>query len=122
MPRLADRNTEFLTFHAVEIFKRAHALQAAGHDIISLGIGEPDFTAPPQVVETLERAARAGLSGYSPPAGVGALREAIADPEVRQLPNFGAADQLLKSNAVLAVPRLTEAAWTGVMAQRLWWE
>jgi len=78
MPRLADRNTEFLTFHAVEIFKQAHALQAAGHDVISLGIGEPDFTAPPQVVETLERAARAGLSGYSPPAGVGALREAIA--------------------------------------------
>src|SRR5690606_24023041 len=44
----------------------------------SLGIGEPDFTAPPQVVETLDRAARAGLSGYTPPAGIPALREAIA--------------------------------------------
>ena len=53
-------------------------LQAAGKDIISLGIGEPDFTAPPQVVEALERAARSGLSGYSPTAGLPALREAIA--------------------------------------------
>lgn len=78
MPRLADRTHEFLTFHAVEVFKQAQALQAAGRDIISLGIGEPDFTAPPQVVEALERAARAGLGGYSPPAGLAALREAIA--------------------------------------------
>jgi aspartate/methionine/tyrosine aminotransferase len=78
MPRLADRTDQFLTFHAVEIFKQAQALQASGRDIISLGIGEPDFTAPVQVVEALERAAQAGLSGYSPPAGLGALRELIA--------------------------------------------
>jgi aspartate/methionine/tyrosine aminotransferase len=79
MPRLADRTGQFLTFRVVEMFKQAQALQAAGHDIISLGIGEPDFTAPVQVVEALERAAQAGLSGYSPPAGLGALRELIAD-------------------------------------------
>ncbi|WP_454677642.1 pyridoxal phosphate-dependent aminotransferase [Achromobacter marplatensis] len=78
MPRLATRTHDFLTFHAVELFKQGQALQAAGKDIISLGIGEPDFTAPPQVVEALERAARAGLSGYSPPAGLTPLREAIA--------------------------------------------
>ncbi|MBB1596720.1 pyridoxal phosphate-dependent aminotransferase [Achromobacter sp. UMC46] len=78
MPRLATRTHDFLTFHAVELFKQGQALQAAGKDIISLGIGEPDFTAPPQVVEALERAARAGLSGYSPPAGLMPLREAIA--------------------------------------------
>lgn len=78
MFRLADRTQDFLTFHAVEMFKQSQALQAAGKDIISLGIGEPDFTAPPQVVEALDRAARAGQSGYSPPAGLSALREAIA--------------------------------------------
>lgn len=78
MSRLASRVQQFLTFHAVEVFKEAQALQAMGKDIISLGIGEPDFTAPPQVVEALERAAQAGLSGYSAPAGLTALREAIA--------------------------------------------
>ena len=78
MPRLATRTHDFLTFQVVELFKQAQALQAAGKDIISLGIGEPDFTAPPQVVEALQRAAQAGQSGYSAPAGLMPLREAIA--------------------------------------------
>jgi aspartate/methionine/tyrosine aminotransferase len=78
MPRLATRTHDFLTFQVMELLKQAQALQAAGKDIISLGIGEPDFTAPPQVVEALDRAARAGLSGYSPGAGIAPLREAIA--------------------------------------------
>ncbi|HUH86948.1 MAG TPA: pyridoxal phosphate-dependent aminotransferase [Pusillimonas sp.] len=78
MPRLAKRTDQVMPFYAVEIFKQASALKAQGRDIISLGIGEPDFTAPAQVVETLNRAAAAGLSGYTPPAGLPALREAIA--------------------------------------------
>lgn len=78
MPRLAARTNDFLTFQVVELFKQAQALQAAGKDIISLGIGEPDFTSPPQVVEALQRAAQAGQSGYSAPAGLMPLREAIA--------------------------------------------
>ncbi|AIT27656.1 hypothetical protein D556_3005 [Bordetella holmesii 41130] len=69
MPRLARRTNDFLTFQVVELFKEAQALSAAGRDIISLGIGEPDFTAPPQVIEALERASRAGLSGYCAPGG-----------------------------------------------------
>lgn len=78
MPRLAARTDRTVPFYAVEVFKQAQALTALGHDVISLGIGEPDFTAPPQVLETLNRAASAGLSGYTPPAGIPALREALA--------------------------------------------
>jgi len=84
---LASRTQDILPFRAVEVLKEAMALQASGRDIVSLGIGEPDFTAPPQVVEALERAARAGLSGYSPPQGQPALRHAIADYYARE---FGA--------------------------------
>ena len=79
MIRLASRTQDILPFRAVDMLKEAIALQAAGRDIISLGIGEPDFTAPPPVLEALERAAHAGLSGYSPPQGQPALRQAIAD-------------------------------------------
>lgn len=78
MSRLASRTNHIVQFYAVELFKQAHALNAQGRDVISLGIGEPDFTAPPQVVETLSRAAKAGLSGYTPPAGLAVLREALA--------------------------------------------
>lgn len=78
MPIPANRTKAIVPFYAVEMFKQASALAAQGRDIISLGIGEPDFTAPAAVVETLERAARAGLSGYSEPAGLPVLRESIA--------------------------------------------
>lgn len=78
MTRLADRTQHVAPFHAVELFKQANALAAQGRDIISLGIGEPDFTAPAAVVETLNRAAHAGLTGYTSPAGIPALREVIA--------------------------------------------
>lgn len=78
MSQLALRTESVMPFYAVEMFKQAAALSAQGRDIISLGIGEPDFTAPPQVLETLNRAADAGLSGYTSPAGLPVLRETIA--------------------------------------------
>ncbi len=78
MPTLAQRCNAVLPFYAVELFKQANALNAQGHDVISLGIGEPDFTAPAPVVETLNRASAAGLSAYTPPLGLPALRETIA--------------------------------------------
>lgn len=77
MPRLAKRTELAVPFHAVELFKEANALIAQGKDIISLGIGEPDFTAPPSVVEALHRAAAAGQAQYTPPSGTDALKEAL---------------------------------------------
>jgi len=87
MPRLARRTAHVQPFHAVEILKQAQALQAQGRDVISLGIGEPDFSAPPQVVEALHRAALAGLGSYTAPAGLPDLRAAITAHYARQ---FGA--------------------------------
>ena len=78
MIKLAARMSETITFHAVEVFKEALALRNQGHDVISLSVGEPDFTAAPLVVEAANRATTAGLGGYSAPAGLAALREAIA--------------------------------------------
>lgn len=85
MTALAARTHDTVTFHAVELLKEASALTRAGIDIISLGVGEPDFTAAPAVVAAMERAARAGLSGYCPPAGLPELREAIAGFYATQL-------------------------------------
>lgn len=78
MPRLASRIQRIAPFYAMEVVKQAAQLQAAGHDIIHMSIGEPDFTAIPAVVEALERAARAGNSQYTEALGTPALREAIA--------------------------------------------
>lgn len=79
MPRLAHRTELAVPFHAVEFFKQANQLIAQGNDVISLGIGEPDFTAPPSVVAALQRAAAAGQSQYTAPAGTEALKHALCD-------------------------------------------
>jgi aspartate/methionine/tyrosine aminotransferase len=85
MTVLAARTADTVTFHAVELFKQATELQRNGIDIISLGVGEPDFTAAPQVIQAMQRAAQAGKSGYSPPAGLTELRQAIAEFYTKEL-------------------------------------
>jgi len=47
-------------------------------DIISFGIGEPDFTTPDHVREAAKRAIEEGYTHYTPNAGYANLREALA--------------------------------------------
>lgn len=63
---------------AFEVVARARALTAAGHDVIQLAIGEPDFPTPPHVVEAGVRALREGHTRYVAPEGIPALRATIA--------------------------------------------
>jgi aspartate/methionine/tyrosine aminotransferase len=47
--------------------------------MLFLNIGEPDFTAPPAVVEAAERALRDGRTQYLPALGLPALRERLSE-------------------------------------------
>jgi aminotransferase len=47
-------------------------------DVISLGVGEPDFTTPPQIIEEGVRALRAGRTHYTSNFGTLELRRALA--------------------------------------------
>ena len=55
------------------------ALEAQGHDIIHLELGEPDFETPAHIVEAANRALAEGRTRYGWPLGSPALRQAIAD-------------------------------------------
>lgn len=59
------------------IFSVMSAL-AQQHGAINLSQGFPDFDAPPELLDALDRATRAGHNQYAPMAGVPVLREAIA--------------------------------------------
>jgi aspartate/methionine/tyrosine aminotransferase len=83
-PRLADRTEHISAFQVMDLLKRAKALEASGKPVIHMSIGEPDFTAPPPVVEALERAARAGHTQYTGATGIEPLRRAIADDYLRR--------------------------------------
>ncbi len=56
---------------------RARALRAAGRDVISLSLGEPDFPTPGHVVEAAYRAGLAGETKYPPLGGTAALKAAV---------------------------------------------
>lgn len=53
-------------------------LSAGNQDIISLGVGEPDFVTPEHVREACIRALNQGETAYTPNSGLLALREEIA--------------------------------------------
>ncbi|MDO9636307.1 MAG: aminotransferase, partial [Thiobacillus sp.] len=78
-PYTAARMAGIAPFHVMDILARAHALEAAGHDIIHLEIGEPDFATPAPIVEAGVAALRAGHTHYTGALGLPALRVAIAD-------------------------------------------
>jgi len=77
--RFAARMDGIAPFHVMAILAQAQALEAAGHDIIHLEIGEPDFATPEPIVEAGIAALRAGHTHYTGALGLPALREAIAE-------------------------------------------
>ncbi|KUR76545.1 aspartate aminotransferase [Novosphingobium sp. Fuku2-ISO-50] len=69
--RIAPSRTNAMT-------DRAIALRAAGRDIISLSVGEPDFPTPDHVKAAAKAALDANDTRYTAVAGTQALREAAA--------------------------------------------
>lgn len=58
----------------------ASELKAQGKDVISLGLGEPDFSTPKYILDAVNEAMYKGEGHhYSPSAGMPELRQAIAD-------------------------------------------
>lgn len=77
--QLATRLANIAPFHVMELAKMAAVLEAQGRNIIHMSIGEPDFTAPPAVVEAGIQAMAAGKMQYTSAIGLPALRAAISD-------------------------------------------
>jgi aspartate/methionine/tyrosine aminotransferase len=86
--RAARRAADIEPFQVMDVLARAQALEAAGRRVVHMEIGEPDFTAPEEVVEAGVRALRDGRTAYTATLGLPALREAIAAHYARA---FGAA-------------------------------
>lgn len=63
---------------AWEITNRALEMDAAGEDIIHLGIGDPDMDTHPSVVQALHNSIEQGRTHYPPLAGESALRKEVA--------------------------------------------
>ncbi len=80
-------------------------IAATMDNVISLGIGEPDFTSPPSVIEAGIRALREGQTHYTSNAGILELREKLTahidmlygvsyDPQTEALITVGGSEAL----------------------------
>jgi aspartate/methionine/tyrosine aminotransferase len=76
--RYAARVDAIEPFYVMELAKEAQALERAGRNIIHMGIGEPDFTAPEPVIAAATDALRRGVTQYTNALGLASLREAIS--------------------------------------------
>ena len=101
-------------FHVMALLARANELQAAGHDVIHLEIGEPDFTTAAPIVAAGQAALAAGETRYTAARGLPQLREAISgfyqqrykldiDPQ-RILITPGGSGALLLTSSLLVDP------------------
>lgn len=61
------------------LYFRAKEMKAAGIDVQELTIGEPDAGTPPEILDEMHRAAKAGHTGYAVVPGIPELRAAIAE-------------------------------------------
>ncbi|WP_075879519.1 aminotransferase class I/II-fold pyridoxal phosphate-dependent enzyme [Vreelandella massiliensis] len=73
-----SRVAKVAPFRVMHLLEMAQAREAAGHDVIHLEVGEPDFPTPEPVIAAGQEALAQGRTRYTPAAGLPALREAIA--------------------------------------------
>jgi len=78
MRSLSDKIACISPSATIEITERARSMAAAGIDVISLSIGEPDFDTPPHIIEAAVDALHSGKTHYAPGRGIPELLQAIA--------------------------------------------
>lgn len=69
---------------AWQVTDHAFELERQGRDIIHLGIGDPDFATPTDIVDVAVQALQNGRTHYSPIPGEAELRVAITDAYARE--------------------------------------
>jgi aspartate aminotransferase len=77
MPALAQRLGRTQVAATVQMTQKARALRGRGIDVISLAIGEPDFSSPRHAIEAAYQAALRGDTKYPPQDGTKALKDAV---------------------------------------------
>ncbi len=78
MLKLSHRVQQVKPSATLAITAKAAELRAAGRDIISLSVGEPDFDTPKAACEAGIEAIRSGFTRYTAVPGIPALRQEIA--------------------------------------------
>lgn len=77
--KISNRVAQIKPAATITVSMKAAELRAQGHDIISLGFGEPDFDTPDHIKQAAIDAIWAGETKYTPVDGTVRLKKAIVD-------------------------------------------
>lgn len=111
MQTLSSRVARLSESQTIAMARRSRELKAQGVDVISLSLGEPDFTTPPVIKEAAKKAIDDNFSYYTHVSGYLELRQAISrkfkrdnnlDYDAEQIVVSTGAKQCI-ANAVLSI-------------------
>lgn len=94
----ASRLTPVRASASAIISQTARQLRAAGHEVIDLGLGEPDFNTPDHIIEAAHQAALNGQTKYPPNDGTAELKSAIISKFQRENHLTFNASEIIVSN------------------------
>ena len=77
--RIANRMNAISPSLTLAISAKAKAMKQAGENVISFGVGEPDFNTPQHIIEAAKVALDNGQTKYTPSSGMLSLRKAICE-------------------------------------------
>ena len=109
--RLAGRLSERIRSVPPSGIRRFFEIAATMDDVISLGIGEPDFVSPDPIIDAAKASLDAGRTGYTANLGLADLRVAIAS-ELDRLYGLTYAPE----NEVIATVGASEAMMIAMLA------
>ena len=109
----ADRLSEIAPFRVMEVLARAQELEAEGHHVVHLEVGEPDFMTAQPIRQAGQQALEVGATRYTNAAGIAPLKQKISQyyqslgvavPPHRIIVTAGASGGLALLNALLLNP------------------
>ncbi|UCD86624.1 MAG: pyridoxal phosphate-dependent aminotransferase [Desulfobacterales bacterium] len=76
---LSERISHIKPSPTLAMNAKALSMRAAGIDVISFGVGEPDFDTPKHIREAAKRAIEEGFTRYTAVSGIPELKDAIVE-------------------------------------------
>ncbi len=111
--KVSDRVHSIAASQSLAMAARARAMKAAGIDVISMSLGEPDMETPIYIRQAAQEAVADGWSHYGPVAGIPSLRAAIARQQNNVVGNriaWEADDVMVSVGAKMAIYNAIQTA------------
>ncbi|MBA4393296.1 MAG: aspartate aminotransferase [Desulfobacca sp.] len=110
--KLAERIGQIKPSLTLAVDTKAKAMEKAGLDVVSFGVGEPDFDTPEHIKEAAIQALRDGFTKYTPVTGIDELKEAIRFRFKEDLGlNYGLDEIAVTCGGKHALYNIVQALW-----------